>query len=318
MAEKKERDYSVVAAIVLVGVPVLIFFALDYTVLPYWKSGTVEAARLISTAEGDRLFVIESVSDGEDSDLERMSVYDPAHLGAKPVKTYTRDEVSFAGYAGGRLWFSSDHDEPGWHARDPLTLEITVTQDDLEKADPRLRRLHTGRFTGDGLDLSTLDGYELHVDAGTLAIADVPKERGGSWDEPDIETAYGVTLPDGATLALSGQTRVGLTRDEKPLGSETFLQPKFLRPRRGDGAPFVLASPESVLISHRKTVQYDSPVSISRVATEDGRVLWTRGLGGEKDLEEVALSGDFLVVVAHESARTIWVKDGSVAAEVGY
>lgn len=319
---KEERDWSVLVAVVLVGVPVIVFFALDYTVLPYWKSGTVEQARVIPTQAGERLFVIEEVSDGEDSSLERLSIYDPADLTKEPVQTWTREGVRFEGFAGGRLWFSSYHDEPGWHARDPLRLEVTVTQESLQSADPRLRRLHEGTFSGDALLLSTLDGYELRVDAETLAITERPKENGRyvgrrSASERDVETSYEVTLPGGGVLGFEGQPRVSIRRDKSTLGTETFLHPRFLQARRGDG-PLLLDDPASVLISHRKTVEYDSPLSVSRVSLDDGRVLWTRGLGEEKKIEEAALIGDFLVLVAHESARSIFVRDGSVSALVEF
>lgn len=311
--EKKERDYSIVAAIVLVGVPVVVFFALDYTVLPYWKSGTVEEAQLISTPDGERLFVVENVNDGEDSTLERMKVFDPSDLTKEPLQTYTRSGVSYRGYAGGRLWFSSDDDDLGWHARDPRTLEVTVTEPQLVKADARLAKVHQGSFTGDGLDLDTLDGYELHVDAETLAITDAPKNR-PSTSLPSLES-YDATLDETRELAFEGQPRRSVTLNKVVQGTETFLEPRFLRPRRSDANVFVVGDPESVIVLHRKTVKYDSPISISRVTT-DGRVLWTRGLGDENRLEEAALSGDFLVVVTHNTIRSIFLKDGSVAAVV--
>jgi hypothetical protein len=271
MAEKEEKDWSVLFAIVVVIVPVAIFFALDYTVLPYWKSGSVEEARFIATPEGTRLFVMETVSDGEDSSLERMKVYDPSDLRKKPVETYTRQSVSFRGFAGGRLWFESDDDDLGWHARDPRTLEVSVTESQLGAADARLRKVHDGTFTGDGLILSTLDGYRLRVDAETLSITEAPKDT-PSRSEPGIES-YEAVLPGGETkLSFDGQPRRQLIRGPAkdawgepkqtvPLGTTAFLDPHFLHSRtRG---LFVLSDPESVLISHHKTVEYDSPLSIS-------------------------------------------------------
>jgi hypothetical protein len=51
------------------------------------------------------------------------------------------------------------------------------------------------------------------------------------------------------------------------------------------------------------------------VAT-DGRVLWTRGLGGENDIEEIDLAGDFLVIVTRDHIRSVSVADGSLSAEL--
>jgi len=315
MAEKEKRDWSIVAALVVVGVPVAIYFALAATVLPYWRSGRLEFARLVATPDGDRMFILEEVVDGEDSMLDRLTVYDLSSPTAKPVATYTRQSVRFEGVAGGHLWFSSHDASLGWHARDPVTLAVTVTQADLAKRDERLRRVHEGEFVGDGLRMTTLDGYELFVDAATLTITDAPKQR-RSYGDSSLEV-WSFTLADGRVLGFdSGSARTTLAINRVAVeGSETWLEPRFVLDRRkGSGVPVSFDDPESYLIVHKTTVASNAPLLLSRITTR-GKAQWTRALDDTRLMEVGASGDDTIAVAASHSIRSIYAEGGTVAVQ---
>lgn len=261
------------------------------------------------------MFILEKVADGEHSMVDRMTVYDLSSPTKKPVATYTRQPVRYEGFAGGHLWFSSHDTSLGWHARDPITLAVTVTQADFAKRDDRLRRVHEGEFVGNGLRLTTREGFELFVDAATLVITDAPKQR-RSYGAPSLD-AWSITIADGRVLGFDGGSARGTLAIDRVAveGSENWIEPRFVLDRRkGSGVPVSFDDPESYLIVHKKTVASDAPLLLSRITTR-GKVQWTRPLNGTR-LREVGASGDDTIAVASShSIRSIYTKDGTVAVQ---
>ncbi len=60
---------------------------------------------------------------------------------SKRIELGERDDgyMYFLGATGGKLWYFCDNEEIGLHARNPKTLDVVVTKDDIEKVNPFLK-----------------------------------------------------------------------------------------------------------------------------------------------------------------------------------
>ncbi len=160
---------------------------------------------------------------------------------SKRIELGERDDnyMYFLGASDGKLWYYSADEKTGLHARNPKTLDIVVTKDDIEKVNPFLKN-----------NFPKVKWYELRKYFGFDMIKKVPMIADNSgfvylmnpdtyktekvnvpiknfrYDETMSTTSINVTKND--YLSLSGDPRKHIRFGSKDIEQPDFLKGEFL------------------------------------------------------------------------------------------
>jgi hypothetical protein len=145
----------------------------------------------------------------------------------------------FIGPTEGLLWYVSMDNKTGLHARDPKTLEIKISQEDILKANPDLRnnlpttkwyelRKYYGYDISKKLPMiSDNSGYIYYINPQSLKAEKTNKSIKNFNYEESIESTS-LKLDKEYYLSLTGSPRNHLRIKSKELDEPSFLDGKFL------------------------------------------------------------------------------------------
>ena len=145
----------------------------------------------------------------------------------------------FLGPADGLLWYFSKDEKTGLHARDPKTLDIKITKDDILNANPDLKNnlpnpkyYDLSKYYGFDLKkkmpmISDNNGFIYYIDPKTLKAEKTSKsiER---FRFEETTTSTSLDFDKDNHLSLSGSPRNHLRVYSKELNEPTFLNGNFL------------------------------------------------------------------------------------------
>lgn len=173
----------------------------------------------------------------------RISVYDisTGHLQArKAFGKRMKTPVCLLGFCNGQIWLFSGDEELGLHSRDPLTMEVNITQGQLLKDYPqllaglaqpewyKLDRMYAYDETKDRLVVTDNRGYRYLIDPRAFSA----EKLTGDYRMPANRTDFFTTNVDfqGKYLGLRGDLRKTLHLGSQAVDTEySFLDGKFLK-----------------------------------------------------------------------------------------
>ena len=273
------------ASIIIAAMVLLVFgggFVWMGYIRPALGHGEVNSVRSIDTSKGTMLLSSEDVGRGINRVVaRRTSIIDPATL-TRVARAFDSDADEYLGQSkdSGPLWFASrgkGSDPSRFVARDPLTLAIVVTTDDLMKKHPAELGIgiHEYKFdwTREAMWMLANDGHGYVISAGTweLTRGDAPVPRAPA------------PMP---------------TTSDKIAPSLELLRPAFVTVRDDkNGKPIALVDPPGALVSSRASLVDNASVVLSRLDA-DGNARWKRLLNGQLKIIKVYLSGTRLLVIS--------------------
>ena len=324
----------------------------------YWdnRSGTASEVDQILLIEQGRTSVLVSVEKvfhttriKSSGSITVRGGYDTWRLTALDATTGTkiarevigdRDErIGLLGSIGEDVWCFSYDPAIGLHARNPRTLAIITTANDLFKEGIPAGLIQepgtlsgsydidsTGRF----LVAATDDGRFLVIDPATSKATPLPRNPRGNSHDPFAEPlSRSMKNRDGTSYVLRGQPRQEILSDRAQLGNPisvdptvTFLSASFLIARSAEnGRDENIDSSGPLYILHRERIGDDAGWMLSRVHIDTGiAVDWNIKL--ERDPEEdrhtdrkvhlATLHGDMLVLVLGTWGYGVDVKTGKM------
>ena len=145
----------------------------------------------------------------------------------------------FLGLTDGLLWYFSKDEKTGLHARDPKTLDIKITNDDILSANPDLKNnlpnpkyYELSKYYGFDLKkkmpmISDNNGFIYYIDPKTLKAEKTSKSiENFRFEETTSSTSMDFDKDN--HLSLYGSPRNHLSVYSKELNEPTFLDGKFL------------------------------------------------------------------------------------------
>lgn len=142
-----------------------------------------------------------------------------------------KERVEYLGEAGGKAWFFSYDPDVSLHARDPQTLEITVTVKDILAKNPSLSsglaaEGHQTQMDTSGkyIFITTKDGYNYLVDPQTF-IASKTGERSNSrfyLSSGATTNISNLDMNDSLEISFQGNTRSVLKVEQKTFNVSSF------------------------------------------------------------------------------------------------
>lgn len=150
------------------------------------------------------------------------------------------NECSFLGYTNGKLWYKSVDPKLGFHARDPKTLDVIVTQDRIIEVNPFLNgnisqpewnNIRT--YYGFDIDknmpmISDNSGYVYFIDTETLKAEKTTESvRNFKFDNNCLTTSIKTNADK--TVYLTGSPRCFINMNSKDIKEPNFLKGQFLQ-----------------------------------------------------------------------------------------
>ncbi|MDQ3193625.1 MAG: hypothetical protein M3P82_01365 [Bacteroidota bacterium] len=167
-------------------------------------------------------------------DLNTGKIYKRIETGAREANTF------FLGITDGKLWYKSCDKELGFHARNPKTLDVIVSQNNVTEKNPLLKNYLSQPEWNDinryyGFDmvknmpmLSDNSGFVYYLDPNTL-IGDKTSEsiKNFKYDHNCLST--GMKLDAKTTINLTGSPRCYLRLSDRDFKDISFLKGEFLQ-----------------------------------------------------------------------------------------
>jgi hypothetical protein len=195
--------------------------------------------------------VFQAVSKSDQGGFRRISGYTEDRISSydinsgklvKRIVLGEREENSclFLGEMNGRLWYKSVNKELGVHARDPQTLDVTVSQEDLIRANPFLAGNLSmpewnslQRYYGfDVLKIMPMvsdnAGFVYWIDPVSLK-AEKTSESIGNFDYDNNCTSTSMKLDAGTSINLQGSPRNSISYSGREFKEPSFLDGNFLK-----------------------------------------------------------------------------------------
>jgi hypothetical protein len=145
----------------------------------------------------------------------------------------------FLGPTDGLLWYFSKDEKTGLHARDPKTLDIKISNDDILSANPDLKNnlpnpkyYELSKYYGFDLKkkmpmISDNNGFVYYIDTKTLKAEKTSKSI-ENFKFEETTTSTSLDFDKNNHIRLSGSPRNHIGIYSKELGEPTFLDGKFL------------------------------------------------------------------------------------------
>ncbi|HEY5535715.1 MAG TPA: PA2928 family protein [Ignavibacteria bacterium] len=145
----------------------------------------------------------------------------------------------FIGPTEGLLWYMSMDKKTGLHARDPKTLEIKISQEDILKVNPDLRNnlpttkwYELRKYYGYDIQkkipmISDNSGYIYYLNPKTL-IAEKTTKSIKNFNYEESTTSTSMNFDKESHISLSGSPRNHLRIQSKELEEPSFLDGNFL------------------------------------------------------------------------------------------
>lgn len=149
------------------------------------------------------------------------------------------NEIVFLGKADGKLWYKSINPELGFHAREPRSLEVVVTQEKFTEVNPFLKNnlslpewnsitRYYGFNVEKGMPLVTdKAGFIYEVDPVSLKA----EKMSGSIEQFDFDnscTSSSISIDPNNNVYLKGSPRVFIDYRNKEIKEPSFLKGEFL------------------------------------------------------------------------------------------
>jgi len=142
-----------------------------------------------------------------------------------------KERVEYLGDAGGKAWFFSHDPDVSLHARDPRTLEITVTAKDILSKNPQLSAGLTEEgyqtqmdTSGKYIFITTKDGYNYLVDPKTYAATKTGDRSSRRYylSSDATTNVSNLRLNDSLYISFTGNPRSTLRVDEKTFDASSY------------------------------------------------------------------------------------------------
>jgi hypothetical protein len=266
----------VVAGVVLGGVVLR-----SVWLVPAYSHGEIDALREIETARGPMLLATESVGRSAFSVVtRRTSMIDPRTL-QRVTRVFGSDCDSYLGETKSNdvLWFAPRKTSPDrFTARDPVTLALLVSSQDLIKQHPK--------ELGIGI-------HEFRFDSG----------RSGMWVLANDNRSYLITRA-GATFAVvpvDGPPRAAAYPNAVALklsSSLALIDPKWIDLHSAKNGKLIqLDDPAGGLVASRATLLPKADIILTRTDAE-GAAVWSRPFANQQSILKAYRYDDRLLVVS--------------------
>lgn len=227
-------------------------------------------------------------------------------------------EIALLGEAGGKIWYVSVNTELGFHARDPKTLEILITEKQVNDANPefngQLLKREWNYISQDfrfdfvkKLPVVTMKSGKLYyIDPSTLKAIEAA--------EPDYlmsnseVTTTSIELKTNYYIELKGQNSRVIEIDRKKAGDTEYLEgefmlstypvytPKDISSNSGQDEYAIITEDRSLLILSRSDPNDKAKVKISKIKIIDERsvdLIWQTEIDDIYYDPEKAIGGTF-------------------------
>ncbi len=194
--------------------------------------------------------VFQAVSKSDNGGFRRISGYTEERISSYDLNTgalikrialgeIRENNCLFLGYANGKLWYKSADKNLGFHARDPGSLDIIVTQEKIMELNPELKNNLSQpewsalqRFYGfDSYKnmpmISDNSGYVYYVDPVSLK-AEKTRESIKDFDFDNNCLSASMKIDVKTNIYLSGNPRNSINYFGKDLKEPSFLKGDFL------------------------------------------------------------------------------------------
>ncbi len=195
--------------------------------------------------------VFQAVSKSDQGGFRRISGYTENRISSYDINTgklikrivlgeREESECAFLGETNGKLWYKSVDANLGFHAKDPKTLEVIISQEDIIKTNPFLaNNLSKPEWNSIqkyyGFDVMKMKpmvsdnaGYVYYIDPVSLKAEKTSKSI-KSFDFDNTCTSSSMKIDANASIYLQGSPRNYINYFSKDIKEPSFLKGDFLK-----------------------------------------------------------------------------------------